>query len=298
MVIFSSMKNENTNTGIIVTLLFLSLIWGSSFILIKRGLVAFSPLQVGGLRIVFAGLVLLPVSLKNFSKYFRLYKWKFFLLGLISNMIPAILFSEAETGLTSSLAGVLNALTPVFTLMVSAFFFSAVIRRGQVFGLTFGLAGSILLAFAGNSGELGNFNIYALYVIIATICYGFGANIVKNFFVGVNPVIFTSMALFFMMPVAISILLLTGIENSFTHEYAVQSTIYIFILGSVGTSLALVIFNKLIQNTSPVFASTVTYLIPIAAIGWGVADGEPFELTHVASTFLIIIGVYFVNKYK
>lgn len=282
----------------ILTLIFLSLIWGSSFILIKRGLVVFSPDHVGTLRITFAYIVLLPIALKYITKYFKEYWWKFLLLGLISNLIPAILFAWAETGLSSSVTGILNSLTPIFTLSIGALFFTISFKRKQILGLLLGLSGSIILSFIGTGGNLGNFNVYAIFVIIATVCYGFGANMVKTLFPKINPVIFTSLAMFFVGPISIIYLLSSGIQNSFHNEYLYFSLLYLFILGAVGTALAVVIFNRLIINTSPVFASTVTYLIPVAAVLWGLADGEELYFTHLVGTALIISGVYFVNKTK
>lgn len=280
----------------ILTLIFLALIWGSSFILIKKGLLTFSPDHVGNLRIAFAYIVLLPVALKYLKKYFREYWWKFLLLGLISNLIPAILFALAETGLSSSVTGILNSLTPIFTLLVGGLFFSITFEKRKIIGLTLGLAGSVILTFVGSSGGFGNFNYYVLYVLVATICYGFGANMVKNFFPKINSLIFTSLAVFFVGPLSIIYLIATDAYLSMGHEYAYYSLFYIFILGSVGTATALVIFNKLIQNTTAVFASTVTYLIPVAAVMWGIFDGESLYPAHAAGTLFIISGVYFVNK--
>lgn len=218
------------------------------------------------------------------------------LLGLVSNLIPAILFALAETGLSSSVTGILNSLTPIFTLIVGGLFFSITFEKKKILGLTLGLIGSIILTFVGSAGSLGNFNYYVIYVLIATICYGFGGNMVKSFFPKLNSLIFTSLAVFFVGPISIFYLILTNAYQSLNHEYAYSSLFYIFVLGAIGTAAALVIFNKLIQNTSAVFASTVTYLIPIAAVFWGILDGEVLYPAHAVGTLFIISGVYFVNK--
>ncbi len=293
----TAVKSENIKHLLI--LLFLSFIWGSSFILIKKGLIAFSPMQVGSLRILFAYIIIFPIALKNFKSIF-IGRWKSFLIfGLISNFIPAVLFSAAETGLSSSLAGILNALTPIFTLIIGAIAFKTKIKGLQNFGLFAGFGGSILLSFVQEGGALGEFNYFALFVITATICYGVAANLVKSSFHNVNPVVLTSMGLFSVGPISVIYLLssnfLTVMNSS---DEAWTSLGYIFILGVVGTALALFLFNRLIQNTTAVFASTVTYLIPITAVMWGFIDGEGIYPLHFLGMFLIVSGVYIINKSK
>lgn len=280
----------------IIILIFLALIWGSSFILIKRGLDTFSPDQVGTLRIAFAFVVLLPIAIKYLNKHFKGNWFKFFLFGLISNLMPAVLFSIAETSLSSSLTGILNALTPMFTLLIGAISFGAGFNKSQVTGLIIGFAGSVILTFVGSEGGLGSFNFYAVYVVIATVCYGIGANMVKKYFSKVNSLILTSLALFTIGPFSLIYLLSTDFLWKLSNtEGAWASFGYIFILGAVGTALALIFFNKLIQNTTPVFASTVTYLIPIVAVIWGIIDGESLFPLHFLGMTMIIAGVYVVN---
>ena len=280
-------------------LIILSLIWGSSFILIKRGLDAFSPVQVGAIRVTFACLVMLPIAVKHLRTVYK-YHWKKILtLGFIANLMPAILFAAAETGLSSSLTGILNSLTPIFTIIIGTMFFKVPMSSKQTIGLVVGFTGSILLSFIGSSGELGTFNYFALFVILATLFYGISANMVKTYFLNINSVILTSLAMFSIGPFGIVYLLTTDFVYKLeTLDGAWASLGYLFILGAVGTAFALVLFNKLIQITSAVFASTVTYLIPIAAVVWGLIDGESLFLMHFVGMALIILGVYIVNKNK
>lgn len=283
----------------ITILILLGLVWGSSFILIKRGLVAFDPVQVGTIRIMFASLVMIPIAFKNLKLHFKTDWKKFVAVGLIGNFFPAILFAYAETGITSSLAGILNALTPAFTLIVGALFFAARINRWQMFGLTVGFGGSVALSFVSSGGTLGSFNHYAGAVILATLGYGININLLKKWFPRLNSLILTSLAMFSIGPFAVVLLLSTDfIDVVMYHDYALMSLFYLFILGVVGTSLALVLFNKLIQITTPVFASTTTYLIPIAAVMWGILDNEALYPIHFVGMALIILGVYIVNKNK
>jgi drug/metabolite transporter (DMT)-like permease len=267
----------------IFLLVLLGLIWGSSFILIKQGLVAFTPLQVGTIRIMFASLVLSPIAIRKLKHHFATDWKKFLAVGLIGNFFPAILFAYAETGITSSLAGILNALTPMFTLVIGAIFFATRINKWQSFGLLVGFGGSVALSFIGSEGGLGSFNHFAGAVIVATLGYGININLLKAWFPKLNSVILTSLAMFSIGPFAIIYLL---------------SLFYLFLLGVVGTSFALILFNKLIQITTPVFASTTTYIIPIAAVMWGIIDNEALYPIHFLGMTAIIIGVYIVNRNK
>ncbi|KUG26937.1 permease of the drug/metabolite transporter (dmt) superfamily [hydrocarbon metagenome] len=283
----------------ITILILLGLVWGSSFILIKRGLVAFDPLQVGTIRIMFASLVMIPIAFKNLRLHFKTDWKKFVAVGLIGNFFPAILFAYAETGITSSLAGILNALTPMFTLIFGTLFFAAQINRWQMIGLIIGFGGSVALSFLGSEGTLGSFNHYAGAVIIATLGYGLNINLLKKWFPRLNSLVLTSLAMFSVGPLAAVYLLSTNFVNVVANnDEALMSLFYLFLLGVVGTSFALVLFNKLIQITTPVFASTVTYLIPIAAVIWGVIDNEAFYPVHFIGMAMIIMGVYIVNKNK
>lgn len=283
----------------VVILVLLSIIWGSSFILMKRGLDAFSPLQVGTLRIVFAFIVLLPFAVKHIKPVF-LQNWKkFLLIGMIGNFIPAILFPIAESGLSSSIAGILNALTPIFTLIIGVLFFTTKLNHKQITGLVIGFLGTIGITFVNSEGEIGSFNYFAVFVIIATIFYGTSGNLVKKLFANVPASVLTALSFLAITPFAVVYLLTSDIIFVIkTNPQAISSLIYIFILGVMGTAFALLFFYKLIQNTTAVFASTVTYLIPIIAVFWGVLDGESIQLLHFAGMGMIILGVFIVNRNK
>jgi drug/metabolite transporter (DMT)-like permease len=282
-----------------ILLIVLAFIWGSSFILIKRGLDSFSPLQVGTIRISFAFLVMLPFAIKSLNKVYKRSWKKILIIGLLSNFFPAILFAKAETGISSSLAGILNALTPITTFIAGVFFFSTKIKSLQIMGLVIGFIGSFALSFINSSGMLGELNYFALFVVLATMMYGFSGNFIKKYLSGVHSVTLTSLALFSVGPLALIILFSTDfISRLMNNNEAWTSLGYLFLLGAIGTAFALVLFNRLIQRTTAVFASSVTYLIPIMAVIWGIIDGEIFFIMHVLGMGLIIIGVYLVNKRK
>ncbi len=282
-----------------VLLFTLSVIWGSSFILIKKGLESFTPTQVGTIRIFFAFLVLLPFAFSSINTVFK-NNWKKILsLGIIANLIPAVLFAAAETGLSSSMTGVLNAITPMMTLVIGALIYKNVIHKKQTFGLIIAFAGSLTLSFVGNTGNLDSFNAYSLYVIAATICYGLGLNMVRAHFLNIRSITLSALTMFTIGPIALIYLVSTDFFYRLNNlENAWASLGYIFLLGAVGTGFALILFNRLIQSTSAVMASSVTYLIPIIAVIWGIEDGEPFFILHVAAMILIISGVFLINKFS
>ena len=283
-------------------LIFLSLIWGSSFILMKRGLVAFSPFQVGTFRILIASVALLPflalrkISLKQIS---RKTWWGLTVVGFMGNGFPAILFPLAETRLNSASTGILNALTPMFTLLIGVLFFSMAFTQRKIVGLVLGLIGSVLLvALGGEEIELGEKFSYAGFVLLATICYGITGNVLKKVltYSDLDAISITALALGIASIPYWAYFALSETYLQFTSTAAWTSFGYIAILGLIGTAFATVIFNHLLKLTDPVFASSVTYLVPIVALMWGLIDGEPMRLLQGLGMGLILWGVYQVNK--
>jgi len=282
-----------------IMLIFLSMIWGNSFILIKKGLLAFSPIQAGAIRIIFAAIVLLPIAFRHLTTDYKSYWKKIIFLGLISNLIPAILFAVAETKINSSLAGMLNSLTPISTIIVGVMFYKSKINFMLFIGLFIGLIGSALLSFVGGEGGLGEFNFYALYVILATILYGISGNMLKGLTQKINPTVIISLQLMSMLPIAIFILSTTNFYTQVsTNDDALFSLASLFILGAIGTAFAGSIFIKLVKQTSAVFASATTYLIPITAIIIGLLDNEVLFPLHFVGMGLIIFGVLIINKFR
>lgn len=290
-------KNEPLLAWILIAVL--SLIWGSSFILIKRGLDAFTPEQVGVIRIGFSFLVLFPHAIKH-SRKIPLKKFLIiFFSGLLGNLIPAVLFALAETRISSSLAGILNALTPMFTVLVSVLFFKSRIRLLQVFGVILAFAGCLSLSFVNNEGGLGEMNYFVWFVVIATLFYGINVNIIKHKLRDIGILTITSIALSTSGVIAIIYLLTTDFVHRLGNEpKALASLGFIAILGIIGTALAQFFMNKVIKISTPVFASSVTYLIPIVAVLWGILDGETLGFFHFAGMVITLAGVYIINKAK
>ncbi len=281
-----------------VLLALLALVWGSSFILIKRGLEVYSAGEVGAIRIFSAALFLVPVTLHKLKSISQKDKILLFFSGLLGSFIPAFLFALAQTRLDSSLTGILNALTPLFVLMVGAAFFQQSIKKKEGIGLIIGLTGTVVLIVLGNDGNIGSFNFYALFVVGATLCYGINLNIIKKYLAGIKPLMITSISLLLVSPLAgIYLFFMTDFIDKVQYvDNAWGALSYLLILGVVGTALALILFNKLVQITSPVFTSFVTYLIPVVAVIWGVLDGEVLVWGHLVGMLSIIGGVYIANR--
>jgi drug/metabolite transporter (DMT)-like permease len=278
----------------------LALTWGSSFILIKRGLEVFSSDEVGALRISITFLFLAPVALTRIKKI-SLRDWKYlFLVGLIGSGLPAFLFAKAQTGIDSSLAGILNSLTPLFTLIISLSFFSFKARWFNIAGVLIGLAGAIgLISVSGGRSFEFNFH-YAIYIIVATICYATNVNLVKYKLPDISAVTITALSFLIIgLPVLAYLVFFTDFTRQLSTEpEALTGLGYIAVLSVVGTGLALIAFNKLVKLASPVFAASVTYLIPLVAVTWGAIDGEKLGAGSYIWMAFILLGIFLVNKKK
>ncbi|MEQ8471549.1 MAG: DMT family transporter [Marinoscillum sp.] len=281
-------------------LIALSLIWGSSFILIKKGLLGLDPMEVGAIRILSAALFMLPFALRNFSRVKRHHVKPLISIGFLGSLIPAFLFAIAQTRLESSITGVMNALTPIFTILVGLVIYKHK-QSPQVFvGVVVGFIGTAILIFAGSGGSLANFNFYAFFVVLATVMYALNLNIIKHHLQDLKAVTITSVSLAFVGPIAaIQLFGFTDYASKLVNvEGTVLATSYILVLGVVGTAIALLIFNRLVNLTDPVFTSSVTYIIPVIAICWGLIDGEVLLAMHVVGILAILTGVYIANASK
>ena len=281
-------------------LIILALIWGSSFILMKRGLDVYSSDEVAALRILIAFLFLSPLFFRHVKK--NLFKhWKAFLAtGMFGNFIPAFLFTKAETGISSSLTGMLNSLTPLFTMFLGILLFKTKTGWVNAVGILIGFVGAVALLTVGESGQMNNNMLFGFYVVLATICYGLSVNIIKKELNEINSITATVWAMLFIGPLAgLYLFGFTDFTSKLANDpMALHSLGYVSLLAIFGTAISLMIFNLLVKNTNALFASSVTYLIPIVAIGWGFLDGESISFLHFVWIGLILLGVYLVNKKK
>lgn len=274
----------------------LAITWGSSFILMKIGLRSFSNDQAAAIRMLLASLVLFPLSLKNIKYLTRKDLPYLLVAGFIGSFIPAFLFTKAQTQLDSALAGMLNSLTPVFTLIVGVLFFKSRFRFRQVFGLILGLIGALGLIMAGNEISLSNINSYAFFIVVATVCYAFNINVVRTYLSHLTGIQITSLSFMFIWPIALGYLLTTDLQAVTIHENWPIHLVALAGLGIIGTGAAMLLMNSLIRRTSAVFASSVTYIVPVFAILWGLSDGENITIIHIICMAIILFGVYLINR--
>tara|TARA_X000001036_G_scaffold439633_1_gene491515 strand:- start:245 stop:1126 length:882 start_codon:yes stop_codon:yes gene_type:complete len=279
-------------------LILLSIIWGSSPILIKKSLSTLTPFEIGALRISSAAIFLSPFFFKVLNK---INKSNFFLLllsGVIGNLIPYFLYPLAQTEIDSSTSGVLTSLTPFFALLIGGVFYNQKIYKNNITGLIIGFMGTFCLIFFSTENNSINANLYGLLVVLATLFYGINLNLLKYHLVKLDPLTITSTSLFFISPITIWLLIseTTFLSNLDKLSDNINEIFYVLILGIVGTAIATIIFYRLVQIRDTVFASSVTYLMPIVAIFLGLIDGEIINLIQFFGMLLILIGVYWANK--
>lgn len=274
----------------------LAIIWGSSFILMKEGLKAFTPYQVASLRMLSAGIILLPFAYKAII---RIPKEKIGLVvfsGILGNFIPAYLFCIAETRIDSSLAGILNSLTPMFTILVGVLFFKAQINLVKILGMFIGFVGLSFLLAAGKNMSFQNLS-YASLVLLATLFYGINVNIVGRYMQQLGSINVASIAFAFLIIPSAVVLYFTGyFNNDFTNPMVFKSLLASSVLGVIGTSIATILFYYLVKQSGMLFGSMVTYGIPVVAVAWGILDGENLSLLQIAFLGLILLGVWIVNR--
>lgn len=279
-------------------LLILALIWGSSFILMKKALLGLSPIQVGALRVIFTALTLFVVGLKNISKINRTQWYYIAVTAFLGTFFPVFLFAYAVESIDSSIVSILNSLTPLNTLLVGALFFNFTFLRKQFLGVIIGLIGALMLILKGAELNPDQNYLYAFFIVVASIGYAFNVNILKKHLHGLNALTITTGNFVIIFIPALIVLWMTDFFHMEYIKQSQSSMYYLVLLSVFGTALAKTLFNKLIQMSSPIFSSSVTYLIPIVAIFWGVLDGERLFLGQILAGSLILLGVYLTNKGK
>lgn len=294
------MKNETKSW---LLLILLAIVWGASFMLMKRGMHTvsgveiFDDKQVAALRMVFAGGILLPITFRSLKKLnFRKDFLLLLLVGLGGNFIPAFLFTYAETSISSGYAGMLNSFTPIFTVLIGFLVFKIRLTSIQIIGLVIGTIGMFLLMLAGklepNHGELS----HVLAIVLATFLYATSLNTIKHKLQHYKSYEITALSLSFVLPIALFLnWKFDTMEVIITNPHATEGLIYIGILGIFGTALAVILFNRLITMRDTLFASSVTYFIPIVSIAIGFMYKEVITLAQIASVVVVLLGVFFMN---
>ncbi len=279
-------------------LIILSLVWGSSFILIKKSLIGLTPMQLGALRTVFAAIFLFLIGIRSI-KTIMAKEWKWIAISaFVGTFIPAFLFAFAETEIDSGITSILNSLTPLITFILGILMFSFSFKKNQLLGVVIGLIGSVGLIWEGAIINPDQNYSYAFLVIIATVGYGINVNIIKRHLQHISPIAIANGNFIVLVIPALIVLYFSDFFTSriMSDKDLQTSIMYMAILAVLGTGIAKIMFNKLVQISTPVFASSVTYIMPIIALIWGLWDGEKFSLYQLLASVVIIFGVYLTNK--
>lgn len=282
-----------------IYLIFLSIIWGSSFILMKKALIGLTPIQVGALRIIISTFFLIIIGFKSLRKIKKKH-WKYvFYSALLGTLFPSFFYAYAVTGIDSSIASILNSLTPFNTLLVGFLVFGVVFKKSQLVGILVGLLGTVILIFKGADLNPNQNYWFALLPVMSSIGYAFNVNLIKKYLQDLEPLAITTGNFILITIPALIILSFTGFFSTIElNETTKPALLYITVLAVIGTGMAKIMFNKLIHISSPVFSTSVTYLIPIVAVAWGILDGEKLSIIQFFAGIVILIGVYLVNKNK
>jgi len=294
-----NVKNNSLNRNFSNWFIFiaLSLIWGSSFILMKAGMKSLSSIEVASLRIFSSGVIMIPLAFRAFRKIpFNKY-FPVFLSGLFGSLFPAYLYCIAEEKVDSVLAGSLNSLTPIFVILIGAIFFRSKSHIRQILGILIAFSGSVLL-FLNHSGVIPEVILrYIFMIILATFFYGLNVNLVNRFLSGIASVDIAAIALFLIALPAFILLLGTGyFHRNFSDFAVIEASSFALVLGVLGTALASIFFYILIQKSGMVFASMVTYCIPIVANIWGIFFGEQVGWLESFSLLIILSGVFLATS--
>ena len=281
------------------TLIILSVIWGSSYILIKKGLTGLTPVQLGSLRVIITTILIAPIGY-NKIKHIPKNKMKWVAISaFVGSFFPAYLFAFAETEISSSVTAVMVSLTPLFTLLISVIIFGEDLLKKQVIGVIIGFLGIVVLI--NNELLSSSFNIlFVMFIVLAAFCYAVNANLLKYKLPNIPALGIVFMSFLFMFIPAFIVLFFSDFPFSdFTSDPLIlESIVYIVILALFGTAIAKVMYIKLLAISTPVFSVSTTYLMPVVAIFWGLLDGEEFKLTQFIGTSIILLGVYLVTKKK
>ena len=281
-----------------IYLFVLSLVWGSSFILIKKSLLGLSPYQLGALRVIITGLFLFAIGYKTIITI-KPKDWKWLIIsGFLGTFIPAFFFAIAETEIDSAVVSILNSLVPLNTILLGFAVFKIASTKRQILGVIVGFIGTAILILKGAHLNPNQNYVYAVFVILSTVMYAFNVNIIKKHLQHVKPLTIATGNFVAIFIPGIIVLLFTDFfsKATFNNPDFKMSMVYITLLSLFGTAMAKILFNKLVHLSTPVFASSVTYVMPVVALMWGFADGEGFSFLQGVASLIILLGVYLSHK--
>ena len=288
------MSNQKPVNWVIFILL--SIIWGSSFILMKKGAEHLTGWQIGALRIFSAGVVFLPFAVFYLFSVPGKKLPLIFLSGLLGNLFPAFLFALAIERIDSSMEGILNSLTPLFVILIGKFFFKRQMENRKLAGVLTGFIGLVILGLSRGPMQVQELG-YTFFILLATVCYGLNVNIVSLYLKEVDPLKMAALSLAMISIPAGLILWQQSVFSLVWYDSAALfSVMAAVLLGLVGSAVATALFYVLIKKAGGLFASLVTYAIPPVSILWGLLDHENVTLVQIGCLGIILGGVYLANK--
>ena len=262
-----------------------------------EGIDIFSDTQVAALRITIAGIVLLPFALGALRKIQTIREFLFLgIVGSCGNFFPAFLFTYAETGISSGYAGMLNSFTPIFALIIGFLVFRQHLTVIQMIGVGIGTVGVACLMISGKNFSISGGWGHILAIVLATFCYAISLNTIKHTIQKFKSIEITSLSFMIILLPSIFIAWTRGsLEEIQTNPYAGEGLFYLSILSIFGTALAVILFNNLVTIATVLFASSVTYLIPVFAVLIGLYYGETINIFQVSSMTIVLGGVFIAN---
>lgn len=279
-----------------IFLIGMSFIWGTSFILIKKSLLAYTPFQSGALRISFAFLYFLPIAIKKLSKIEKKSVKYLIISGFLGNFFPAFMFAYGETEVSSSIASMINSVTPIFVLITGLLMFKTKPSLINVIGILIGFVGTIGLVAEDASSIFNAWNLGAVVIVVATLFYGINTNIIKYKLKNIDGLAISALSFLFIGPWAIAYFLTTDISAAINNQHFWASTGSLLALAFFSSFIAIILFVTLIKYSTALFAASSTYIIPIFAIFWGLLDGETISEIQIVSIMIVFAGVALVNK--
>ncbi len=276
----------------------LSVIWGSSFILIKKGLIGLTAFQLGSVRIIFTSFFLFVIGFKSVKKIKPKHYKPIIVSAFLGTFIPVYMFALAETEIDSAIVSILNSLTPLNTLLFGFLFFKMIFTKKQLLGVFVGLSGTLLLIISGANLNPNQNYLFSGFVLIASVCYAFNVSVIKKYLQDLNAMsIAVGNFAVICIPAFVVLISTNFFNNKVINSSVVQtSLLYMVLLAIFGTGVAKVMFNRLVQISTPIFSSSVTYTIPLVALMWGVLDGEKLNFIQIIAAIIILIGVFLSNR--
>ncbi|CAL2074995.1 DMT family transporter [Tenacibaculum dicentrarchi] len=280
-------------------LIVLALVWGSSFILMKKALIGVTPIQLGALRILITAIFLLLIGFKSLKKIQKKHQIYILYTAFLGTFFPVFMYAFAVKGIDSAITAILSSLTPFNTFILGALIFGFAFNKKQFIGILVGLIGTLILILKGAELNPNQNYWYAILVVFSSIGYAFNVNIIKKYLSDLDALAITTGNFLVLIIPASLVLFFSDFFTLFELNDQMTTTFgYITILAILGTGIAKILYNKMVHLTTPIFASSVTYLIPIVAVAWGLADDEKLSLVQLLAGGIILFGVWLVNKAK